>query len=311
MAVEFNCPMCGGTLRAGDGPAGRLVRCGGCLTVLKVPDAPPLPPSDDATTDALHTRVELLPVAHPVPNFPSTSPPRQPSSAPRSQPGDRPPRDRFREDEEEATRGRSKPFWVALTLIALVLGTCGCCGLGAVVLPDPTWEEHDSDKGGFRVQLPAKPDLDMRNRVRHQPERKHDGVEGAYLWTRAENYIIAYRDIKRNPNVTDDQFLDGEIKAITADPNIVQPVNRNEPIELQGFPGREFEYTFKKGGVITGRVILAGSRVYVLVAGGQFTTADNENVQHFLESFEITDPKILALDRKRPAAAKKKVERKE
>lgn len=302
MAVEFHCPTCGGTLRAGDGPAGRLVRCGGCLSVLKVPNAPPLDPADDATTDALHTRVELLPVAHPVAPTPPVPLQRRPDSAAR---------DRFPDEpDDEAPTGRSKSFWISITLLAIALGTCGCCGLAAVILPDPTWETHDSAQGGFRVELPGKPTPDMANRVRSQPGRVHDGVEGTHLWTRNENYIVAYRNPpKRAAGVSDAEFLKSEVEAITADRTAIRHVSRNEAKVFDGFPGREFEYEFTKGGIVTGRVILAGPRVYVLVAGGQSTKSGNENVERFLDSFEITDPKILAAKKVSKEAEKKKKER--
>ncbi|MBA4191206.1 MAG: hypothetical protein C0467_24765 [Planctomycetaceae bacterium] len=300
MAVEFNCPTCGGTLRAGDGPAGRLVRCGGCLSTLKVPDAPPLPPEDDATTDALHTRVELLPVAHPVANTVPVVNRRRPDSSP-----DEDERD---DEREDAPTGRGRQFWISISTLAIILGTCACCGLAAVVLPDPTWEDYESPKGGFHVELPGKPTPDMAKRVRSQPDRKHDGVEGVHLWTRAENYIIAYRDLKPEkgkPKRTDSEILDDEIKAITSDPNIVHPVNRTKACEVSGFAAREFEYEFKNGGVVTGQVIVADTRIYVLVAGGQFTSAGSDNVRQFLDSFKITDPRLQAIAERRALAKKK------
>jgi hypothetical protein len=146
----------------------------------------------------------------------------------------------------------------------------------------------------------------MAKRVRVREGREHAGVEGTFLWTRAENYIIAHRERKSEKvPKTDDAFLDEEVRVITSDPaNIIQPISRSEKIEVQGFPGREFEYQFKNGGVITGRVILAGKRIYVLVAGGQFTRSENENVRRFLDSFKITDRKILAIAEKRAEAKK-------
>ncbi len=303
MAVEFHCPTCGGTLRVGDGPAGRLVRCGGCLSVLKVPNAPALDPGDDATTDALHTRVELLPVAHPVSSPPPVPLQRRPNSAAK---------DRFpAEPDEEAPTGRSKSFWISVALLTIALGTCGCCGLAAVILPDPEWETHDSAKGGFRVELPGKPTPDMAERVRSQPGRKHDGVEGTHLWTlwtRDENYIVAYRNPKRVPGVSDAKFLESEVEAITADKTAIRNVSRNEAKDFNGFPGREFEYEFTKGGIVTGRVILAGPRVYVLVAGGKSTMSGSENVERFLDSFEITDPNILAAKKSPKKTEKEKKE---
>ncbi|VTU02286.1 unnamed protein product [Gemmataceae bacterium] len=296
MAVEFNCPSCGGTLRTGDGPAGRLVRCGGCLAVLRVPDAPPLDALDDATDP--QGRTELLPVAHPAevasPEPAEQRPPR-PSRPDRSQIGDR-------GDDNEPPPARTRSFWVSVTLVAMFVGGCGCCGLAAVVLPEPTWHEHESERGGFRVDLPGDADPDMARRVKPQKDRKHDGVEGTNLWTRSENYIVAHRDLKDakgNPRFPDAAFLETEVKAITSEGSVT--LGRNEPATHQGFPARDFSYEFKNGGTVSGRVVLAGNRVYVLVAGGQFSELGNPNVHRFLRSFRITDKKILAM---RPPGAR-------
>src|SRR5579871_4168738 len=58
MAIEFACPNCGGTLQVGDENAGRVIRCGGCMTALRVPipDTSPRPapsaPASPFETDA-------------------------------------------------------------------------------------------------------------------------------------------------------------------------------------------------------------------------------------------------------------------
>ena len=38
MAIEFVCPTCTGTLQVADEAAGRVIRCGGCQTMLRVPE---------------------------------------------------------------------------------------------------------------------------------------------------------------------------------------------------------------------------------------------------------------------------------
>ncbi len=61
MAIEFACPTCGSTLRVDDDAAGRDIRCGKCLVVLRVPDDQP----DAAPADP--------PLAHAAP----AEPPRE------------------------------------------------------------------------------------------------------------------------------------------------------------------------------------------------------------------------------------------
>ncbi len=112
MAIEFTCPACSGTLRIRDGAVGRLVRCGGCMTTLRVPEVPP-----------------AFPGAEPAPALPRPAPP-----APAATPTSPPPSDP-QADEAPAPRGRS--FWVLVTLGSLAFGAFACCGLAAVVLPGP------------------------------------------------------------------------------------------------------------------------------------------------------------------------------
>src|SRR5207253_9451612 len=132
MAIEFTCPACGGTLRVRDAAVGQVVRCGGCMTMLRVPDAEPVPPSP------------AFPGAPPEP--PPRSVPRPPAAASDfPNPGDAPLR---------PVRGTR--FWPMVTAATLGLGACGCCGLAALILPDPDWQPYESE-GGYRVDLPAAP----------------------------------------------------------------------------------------------------------------------------------------------------------
>jgi hypothetical protein len=172
------------------------------------------------------------------------------------------------------------------------VGACGCCGFAAALLSDPEWQQHESHQGGFKVEFPAEPRDDMAKRLKVQGGRH---VEGTFLWTRAESYVVIYWDESptnlRHLRQSDDQRLDEQTKAITSGPEIEQ-VLRVDVSQVSGFPAREFEFRYKNGGTITGRVIIVGPRVYVLWAGGRFTSPGNENVAHFLESFAVTERKI-------------------
>lgn len=270
MAVEFTCPACEGTLRAADGPAGRLVRCGGCMAVLRVPAAPPAPPG------------------------PAPAPPPVPAYRPDPPDGD---------DETTAAASRGVRFWLTVTLVAVGVGMLGCCGLATVLVPDPEWRPYDSAKGGgFRVELPAPPRDDMADRAQGA---KGQTAEGTYLRTRAESYAVLHWTVKptreRARTEPDEDWLDHQVKIRTAGKTVV----RTEPVEVSGFPGREFEYRNEKGGTFVGRVVVADSRAYVLIAGGRFTRPGNANVRRFLDSFEITDPKLLAEAKERADARKK------
>jgi hypothetical protein len=278
MAIEFTCPACGGALRVRDAAVGQVVRCGGCMTMLRVPDVEPVP--------------------SPSPSFPGAEPEPPPRSAPRPAPTP-PPRPASDPDFPNPSDAPLRPvrgtrFWLTVTVATLALGTCGCCGLAALILPGPEWRPYESEQGGFRVELPADPQ-DMRKRLGVQQGKV---VEGTHLWTRAENYAVTYWDRPGGFLKPDEQFLEEQMNALATGRD-VRKVTRTDKIEVDGFPAREFEYETRNGGTYTGRMIVTSARVYVLLAGGRFTQPDNENVRRFLDSFEFSDPKLVAEGKQR------------
>jgi hypothetical protein len=278
MAIEFTCPACGGTLRIRDEAVGQLVRCGGCFTTLRVPEAEPASSPSPA------------PFPGEEPAFPPLQRQKSPDQAILPAPAN-PPQAEQVDQPEPAPQRTAMQAWLLIASGMFAVGACGCCGFAAALLSDPEWQQHESTQGGFKVELPAEPRDDMAKRLKI-PGVRH--VEGTFLWTRAENYVVIYWDEPltnlRLLRQSDDQRLDEQTKAITSGPE-VENVLRTEPIQVSGFPGREFEFRYSNGGTITGRVILVGPRVYVLWAGGRFTRPGNKNVSHFLESFTITEHK--------------------
>src|SRR5437763_753553 len=118
MAIEFTCPACGGTLRIRDEAIGRVVRCGGCLSTLRVPESPAPAPTDSAGPPA-------FPGAEP---FPSPPRPTAPRPAPSPAPAPAPTGTLLTEPESSEAPRRSRSFWVLVTLGSLVFGTFACCG---------------------------------------------------------------------------------------------------------------------------------------------------------------------------------------
>lgn len=299
MPVEFACPSCEGTLRAADGPVGRLVRCAGCMAVLKVPDSPPTDPDDDLPSRYSERR-EVLPLAAPVaPIAPAPTParPRSPDALP---------------EEEPEPGGRTVAFWSAVMLVGVGVVAIVCCGLAAVFVPGPDWQQHEFDpqQGGFRAEFPGPPQPDMAKNLRGMP--KGATVEGHRLWARGENYAVVWGDAPRTDKQgkarTDQQVLDELLKVLTLDPNIREGGVWTKPTEVGGFPAREFEIRYRNNGTVTGVAVAAGPRGYLVFAGGRFTRPGNPNVRRFIASFEITDPQLLALAQGR--ADKKKADEK-
>jgi predicted Zn finger-like uncharacterized protein len=267
MAIEFSCPACGNTLRVEDEAAGRVVRCGGCLTTLRVPGAAAAAPP-------------------PAPE-PEPGPPRPDDDRPR------PPRRRRR---PPPPAGRGPLFWVALTVGVIGLGTCACCCGVALLLPGAEWRTHQSREGGYKVDLPAAPRDNLP--VAGVKLDKDVKAEGAVLWSRGEVFVVVRRDLppRNRRQQTDDQLLDEGAKGIEGDPECRRVV-RTERLKVSGFTAREVEFLGRDGGTYVVRLVAAGDRLYLLAGGGRFVRPGNPNVRRFLDSFEVTDPKPRAKDR--------------
>jgi hypothetical protein len=283
MAFEFACPSCHGMLRVEEIAAGGLIRCGGCLTLLRVPGPatssstdPALPPSElpSDPADPLLERAEALPL-------PDEELPR-----PRRRPPPPPP-------------GRGPLFWIVMVFGVLAIGTCSCCGGIYLLMPGASWRTHESARGGFKVDLPAEPKANMPI-----PGMKADPnvtVEGAILWKRGEFYAVMYWDIlpAKARAQADEALLDSAEQGVEQEPE-VRRIVRKETITVSGFHGREIEYVATDGGTYIGRFIVADSRLYALVGGGRFVHPGNVNVRRFLDSFAVTDPKLRPGPARRP-----------
>ena len=131
MAIEIDCPTCGGTLRVGDEAAGRVVRCGGCMTTVRVPDLP-LPPVTDEHESLPH------------------EPGREGEPLPTAPPDDEWPRRRHRR-RPPPPQGRGPLFWVLVTLGILAGGAVVLCGGVLLFLPKPAWQTYNRPTAGQEV----------------------------------------------------------------------------------------------------------------------------------------------------------------
>lgn len=309
MSIEFACPTCSGTLRVGDESAGRVIRCGACMTTLRVPG-----------TAAEPTAAPDAPAAPEAPRSPfeSAADPDAPAAAipvarPRAKVRDYDDRDRERDADQPRRRrrgppprspGRSALFWLGLVggLFLLVIG--GCCGGLYLAVPDAKWQKHESAKGGFKVDLPAPARKDMDKMAGGVPD-PNAPMEGTILFRRLQEYVVVYRDLPPHERqaTTDKALMDAAVDGMKSSGE-VDAVLSQKDIVVNGFPGREVEFSGKEGGHYTARVVIADGRLYMLVAGGKLADRNEPNVRRFLDSFEITDPKLRAAGDAKQAATK-------
>ncbi len=179
-----------------------------------------------------------------------------------------------------------------MTFGVIVFMGFGCCGGVYLLLPGEEWQTHNSAAGGFSVELPAKPQSNMQ--LPDQQPGENMKVEGTMLWKRVEEYVVIYADIPpaRIRGASADTILDEAVRGMETQGE-VRRVVRQENIKVSGFPGREIEFVGKDGGTYLSRVIVADSKLYVLVAGGRFTRPGNASIRRFMNSFKITDAKLV------------------
>ncbi len=283
MAIEFICPSCQGTLRVADSSAGGVVRCGNCLGTLRVPLLP------DAATSPSEPEPEPRRAAEPIAPPP---PPRREAEEDYGEPRPRPRRRR----PPPRPAGRGALFWVMMALLFVGLLTAATCG-GIFLVLQPKWRVHHSGAGGYKVELPAEARNDMEEMVRArgaiQPNVR---IEGTLLLVKLEEYSVVYADIDEQlrPFMQDEDILDDAVTGLEEDePGVV--ILRDNPTTVSGFPAREVVFTHSDGGTYVCRIVVADTRLYIVTAGGpNMDTDGNERTRRFLDSFEVTDARLMA-----------------
>ncbi len=310
MAIEFACPACGATLQVGDDSAGRAIRCGGCMNTLRVPDAArpdPTDPTDPYNPEPPAGAAPVEPRRRRDPDDPFDDRPRR-----RRGPDD-PYDDRPRRRRPPPPPGYGVFFWLVVIGGVMLVGAVACCGGFFLMLPGAKWQKHESKDGGFRVELPGKAQPDAGKAAGVHLE-KGTRSEGAVLYRQVKQFFVFYRDVpgtkdraKKRPPETDEQLIKKELDAVRTATHAQGPAGPGTPVTVGGFDGRELEY-FANGGWFTARVVVADTRVYVLLGGGGTAQPGDPDVRKFIDSFEITDPKLAAEGQEREARAKKQAD---
>jgi len=284
MAIEFVCPSCHGALRVPEESAGQVMRCGNCLTALRVPSA---------------THSE------PEPIEPRDSPePREPERRPRrddrtdrdddfGEPVRRPRRD-SRDDRDDfgeprprrktAKKGRSVLFWLVIIIFGLGLFTCLACGGIWFAMAIPRWQTHESDAGGYKVDLPAPLNPGINQEVKLKQPNEH--IEGTVLAGRLEVYWVGYHKVDLQALLAGDEaILKATVDGFTKENLGI--VIKETPKKVDGYPAREVVLVHE--GLTTHCLIVAArATVYVAAVSGPFLDADgNERTRRFLDSFHV------------------------
>lgn len=191
-------------------------------------------------------------------------------------------------------RPRPKPrkVWPILALVVLVLfGLCGgSAGLFAWATR-PQWRQYDSPGGGFSVELPAAPRKDM-SRLAGVKDNEGSLVEGTLLLGRLEDYAIVYGEIDPvlRRTKSDDQIIQDAVDAMVAD-KAGSRILHDVRVTVSNLPAREIGLAIPGDGQVLSRIVVAGTRFYIVAAGGRFASYNDPRLRRFIDSFRITGAK--------------------
>lgn len=259
MPIEFACPACCERMRVEDAEAGREVRCGVCRASVRVPETRSAPAA------------EVMKEPPPVPGgagerHSSHHRPGDRRSAERRAPRPGGHRDRPA-GRHPVSRGPLSRVVVmvvaALAFVALLFGAVA--GVGYFFFTTPKWWVHQSG-GGFKVALPA-PARSVSEMSGANGQPAPAGV-GAVLRGDGEVYTATYLDAPpERSDLSDEQLLADAVARVVGGPG--RRMVSEQPIEVDGFPGREVVVGEAEGGTSVVRLVVAGGREYCLSVDGR------------------------------------------
>jgi hypothetical protein len=156
------------------------------------------------------------------------------------------------------------------------------------------WPTVDKSDAGFTLRMPSEP-----HQVVVQAANEAGGTEPVNMLVTGNSsettYAVAWADkppVERvngfSPDKTLDQARDGAMGRTQT-----SMVNETR-VNPQGYPGREFVARNVGGGYLETRFIMAGTRLYMLIAVSPSATArHDEEIARFFNSFTVaSDQKV-------------------
>ena len=136
------------------------------------------------------------------------------------------------------------------------------------------WSEFSSTQGGFAVSMPGTPQ-----------EKIQTDVDRSFLLTLGKSYYyVHYTDIPDIEKLNADElkdlldkmpmvFVEGVEGKLVTERNVI----------LNGYLGKEFEFTLGDDSVGQARVYMVEQRLFIIVG----MSSEPENAQKFLQSFRL------------------------
>src|SRR5438067_5943986 len=200
-----------------------------------------------------------------------------------------------------AGRGRRRPVVVVGVLLGLAAVAAGAWWL--VRSGEPGWKTATFPDGGFRVELPAGGPAAKVTGVRLPPGGL---LRGSVRSAEREEYAVLFSDITASdrPAKTDEALAAEAAGRLLSDTPAAQKVSETEA-DAGGFAARDVAFEVPERGVSgVARVVVVGDRLFVVAVAGPGLTPDTRRVRRFLDSFEVTDERLLAKGKERRGASR-------
>jgi hypothetical protein len=179
---------------------------------------------------------------------------------------------------------------------------------GVILLPGSgggsKLEFHVNDPGYFRVLMAGKPGTSQQtvpSAAGQLSINSMESVDSAQI-----RRVAVYKDFPRPIVQSSDlnALLDGGIRGMNG--NEQWAVQSQGPITLDGHPGREVRFAVDSAaatekGTGRARIFLIGNRLYQAIMVGPMSKVSEEELDHFVKSFELVQ-KVAAIASTSPAA---------
>ena len=157
------------------------------------------------------------------------------------------------------------------------------CSLGTPVYAESqNWQEYRPDEGGFRIEMPGKPELKTEQRNGRPAYSAVVGIDKSLAGDDLV-FLVKYQEGDNKPGPDTEKMLDAVVKAMSEGGKLLDVKKES----LGGYPARRFSLedadkdTYQVRSVITDHYFIQA--LFIGPSG-------NELGKRFLDSFAITKP---------------------
>jgi hypothetical protein len=157
-----------------------------------------------------------------------------------------------------------------------------CLILSPAYAQSQDWQEYRPDQGGFRIEMPGKPDLKTEERNGRPTYSAVVGIDKSVAGDDLV-FMVKYQEGDNEPGPAAEKILDTVVKAMSEGGKLLDVKNES----LGGYPARRFSLedadkdTYEIRGVITDHYFIQA--LFIGPAG-------NAQGKRFLDSFAIIKP---------------------